>query len=86
MRMLGCYLTGPRALLLASFAALVAGYTVDPPAPAANDTIQDCTNWWVIASGDTCQSIADSSGITLDQFDTYVSTPVPASRNTGSAG
>lgn len=47
-------------------------YTVDPPTSAPSDTIQDCTNWVVVSSTDTCQAISDDNGITLAQFDTYV--------------
>jgi hypothetical protein len=31
------------------------------------------TNWVVVSATDTCQAISDSNGITLAQFDTYVS-------------
>lgn len=74
--MMGSSLVSRGVMLLAGLAALTKAYTVDPPAPAASDTIEDCTNWWVVASGDTCQSIADSNGLTLAQFGTYVCTPI----------
>lgn len=53
---------------------LARAYLVDPPTTAASDTIQDCSNWAVVTSTDKCQSIADSWGITLAQFQSYVST------------
>jgi hypothetical protein len=52
------------------YVGAVTAYLVDPPTTAKNDTISDCTNWDVVASTDTCQSIADNAGITLAQFDT----------------
>ncbi|KAK8037851.1 hypothetical protein PG991_001197 [Apiospora marii] len=48
-----------------------AQYTVDPPTTAAPDTIKDCTYWQVAAENDTCASIAQYWGLTLDQFETY---------------
>jgi len=47
-------------------------YAVDPPTTAPSDTIQDCTNWAVASSTDTCQTIANSNFITLAQLNTYV--------------
>ncbi|KAI1120091.1 hypothetical protein F5Y10DRAFT_290335 [Nemania abortiva] len=61
-------------LQVASFLALIPltlGYLVPPPTTAPSNTIQDCTNWAVASSTDTCQSIADSNFITLDQLYTY---------------
>ncbi|RYC65769.1 hypothetical protein CHU98_g428 [Xylaria longipes] len=59
---------------VASFFALIPltlGYLVPPPTTAPSNTIQDCTNWAVASSTDTCQSIADSNYITLAQLYTY---------------
>lgn len=58
---------------LALLPALGAAYQVDPPSTAAPDTIQDCTYWQVAASDDTCASISAWWGITLEQFNAYVS-------------
>ncbi|KAI0191405.1 hypothetical protein EV127DRAFT_338251 [Xylaria flabelliformis] len=60
--------------IIASLLALIPltlGYLVDPPTTAPSDTIQDCTNWAVAASTDTCQSIAEDNYITLSQLYTY---------------
>ena len=70
-----------RCTLLASISLLsgfAVSYTVDPPTTADPGTIQDCTNWAIATSSDTCQSLADYYLITLSQFDTYVSAmPLP---------
>ncbi|KAI0449632.1 carbohydrate-binding module family 50 protein [Xylaria acuta] len=47
------------------------GYLVDPPTTAPDDTIQDCTNWAVATSSDTCESIADDNFISLLDLYTY---------------
>ncbi|KAK8091448.1 LysM domain-containing protein [Apiospora hydei] len=52
-------------------AALVSAYTVDPPTTAPADTIQDCTNWAVATSSDTCESLAEYGFITLDDVYRY---------------
>ena len=58
---------------VASLVRLAAGqYTVPPPTSAPPDTIQDCTNWYVGADGDTCAGISDDNFITLDQLYRYV--------------
>lgn len=49
------------------------GYLVDPPTTAPSNTISDCSNWVVVATGDKCADLASSNSITLAQFDTYVS-------------
>ncbi|KAI0413503.1 carbohydrate-binding module family 50 protein [Xylaria grammica] len=49
------------------------GYLVDPPTTAPGDTIQDCTNWAVAMSSDTCESIADDNFISLS--DLYIYNP-----------
>ncbi|KAH6724401.1 hypothetical protein BKA61DRAFT_29479 [Leptodontidium sp. MPI-SDFR-AT-0119] len=46
-------------------------YTIPPPTTAPADTILDCTNWQVGASGDTCALLADTNGITLQQLYRY---------------
>ncbi|KAI1850413.1 hypothetical protein JX265_001374 [Neoarthrinium moseri] len=48
-----------------------AQFTVDPPTNAAPDTIKDCTYWQVATANDTCSSISESWGLTLEQFYTY---------------
>ncbi|KAH8645715.1 hypothetical protein BX600DRAFT_477875 [Xylariales sp. PMI_506] len=57
------------------FAALpslvAAQYLVDPPTTAAPDTIQDCTYWQVASAADTCISISDFWGLSLEQLYTY---------------
>ena len=40
---------------------------VDPPTTAPNNTIQDCTNWDVASSSDTCQTLSSNNGITLQR-------------------
>lgn len=55
--------------------ALAQEYTIPPPTTAPSDTILDCTNWQVGASGDTCAFLADGNGITLQQIYRYVSLP-----------
>jgi hypothetical protein len=68
-------MTSIRYLLYACLVSLATCYLVDPPTTAANDTIQDCTNWVVVTATDTCTSIASSYAITLQQFEVeYVST------------
>lgn len=52
---------------------LTAAYTVDPPTTAAADTIEDCTNWDVGESGDTCAVLANEWVITQAQLLSYVS-------------
>ncbi|KAI0106466.1 carbohydrate-binding module family 50 protein [Nemania sp. FL0031] len=47
------------------------GYLVDPPTTAPDDTIQDCTNWVVATSSDTCESIAEDNFISLSDLYTY---------------
>ncbi|KAI1194415.1 carbohydrate-binding module family 50 protein [Nemania serpens] len=49
------------------------GYLVDPPTTAPGDTIQDCTNWVVATSSDTCESIAEDNFIALP--DLYIYNP-----------
>lgn len=49
------------------------GYLVDPPTTAPGDTIQDCTNWVVATSSDTCESIAEDNFIALPDLYIYVS-------------
>lgn len=55
-------------------------YTIPPPTTAPADTILDCTNWQVGASGDTCALLADTNGITLQQLYRYVSQAHPRER------
>lgn len=57
--------------VLATFLVVSSAYTVDPPTTAPSNTITDCTNWAVVASGDTCAALASTNGITLAQFNTY---------------
>ncbi|KAH8163292.1 hypothetical protein CIB48_g4954 [Xylaria polymorpha] len=47
------------------------GYLIDPPTTAPDDTIQDCTNWAVASSSDTCESIADDYFISLSDLYTF---------------
>jgi hypothetical protein len=51
---------------------LGAAYSVDPDTVASPDTIEDCTYWQVAADKDTCASISEWWGLTVDQFTTYV--------------
>lgn len=69
----------PQALLLwvAAFAASARAYTVSPPTTAPNNTIQDCTNWDIATSSDTCETLATDNSITLAQLYDYVSEPHP---------
>ncbi|KAI1108517.1 carbohydrate-binding module family 50 protein [Nemania sp. NC0429] len=58
----------------AAFLALISltlGYLVDPPTTAPSDTVEDCSNWAVASSDDTCESIADDNFITLSQLYAY---------------
>ncbi|KAK8071506.1 hypothetical protein PG997_011709 [Apiospora hydei] len=48
-----------------------AQFPVDPPTTAAPDTIRDCTYWQVAVENDTCASISEYWGITLEQFEAY---------------
>ena len=59
--------------LVAVLGGLANAYLVDPPTTAASDTIQDCSNWVVVSASDKCQALSDNNGITLAQFQTYVS-------------
>lgn len=56
-----------------------AQWTIDPPTTAPDDTIKDCTNWWIAADGDTCESIAEANFITVDQLYAYVCAPFSGS-------
>ena len=58
-------------LLLAHWA--VAQFLEKPPTAANPNTIKDCTWWHIAASGETCDSIAETYGLTIKQFETYVS-------------
>jgi hypothetical protein len=55
-----------------AFLQICYGYLVDPPAPCDPKTIQDCSNWAVVKSSDTCSSLAQANGITTAQFAIYV--------------
>jgi hypothetical protein len=57
--------------LLAHWA--VAQFLEKPPTDANTNTIKDCTWWHIAASGETCASIAETYGLTIKQFETYVS-------------
>jgi hypothetical protein len=57
---------------LAVLPLLGAAYPVDPDSTAAPDTIEDCTYWAVVTDTDTCASISEWWGITVEQFTTYV--------------
>ncbi|KAK4128906.1 carbohydrate-binding module family 50 protein [Parathielavia appendiculata] len=39
-----------------------------PPAPTHSGQPADCDTWHVVVSGDSCQSVADGAGISLNQF------------------
>ena len=54
-------------------ASSVAAYLEEPPTTAAADTVSDCSNWHVVASGDTCDSIAKDWYISTDNLRSYVS-------------
>ncbi|KAL8366616.1 hypothetical protein RB595_010465 [Gaeumannomyces hyphopodioides] len=58
-----------------SSASTTASTTVKPTPPAPTHTGQpaDCNKWDVVASGDSCSSMASDNGISLDQF--YVWNP-----------
>jgi hypothetical protein len=58
---------------VAAFGGLAHAYLIDPPTTASSDTVQDCSNWVVVSSSDKCLTLADDNGITLAQFQTYVS-------------
>lgn len=57
--------------ILATLFVVSSAYLVDPPTTAPSDTITDCSNWAIVTSADTCQSLAAANFITLAQFDTY---------------
>jgi hypothetical protein len=57
---------------LVALPMVAAQFTVDPPTTAPDDTIRDCTNWWVALDGDTCELIAESNFISLEQLYAYV--------------
>lgn len=59
--------------LVATLGGLAHAYLIDPPTTAASDTVQDCSNWVVVSSSDKCLTLADDNGITLAQFQIYVS-------------
>ena len=48
-------------------------YLVDPPTKADPKTVSDCSNWVTAASGDKCDVIASQNGISVSDFDVYVS-------------
>ncbi|RMZ72427.1 domain-containing [Pyrenophora seminiperda CCB06] len=56
---------------LAIQASSAAAYLEPPPSTAAPDTVSDCSNWHVVASGDTCDSIAKDWYISTDTFKSY---------------
>lgn len=60
--------------LLTLGAGLSSAYLVDPLTPAASDTVEDCSNWVIVAATDRCEDLANANSITLAQFQTYVST------------
>jgi hypothetical protein len=67
------------SLTLAILPLLSAAYTVDPPSTVAPDTIEDCTLWAVATSTDTCAQLIEAGyGLTLEQFNAYVTRPPPA--------
>lgn len=68
-------------LALAMLPLLSAAYTVDPPTTTAPDTIEDCTLWAIAKETDTCTELIEQGyGLTLDQFNAYVSQlPLPSS-------
>jgi hypothetical protein len=49
-----------------------AQYIIDPPTTAPEDTIRDCTNWWIATESDTCESLAEAGFISLEQLYDYV--------------
>lgn len=57
--------------ILAALLTVSSAYLVDPPTTAPSNTIADCSNWAIVTSADTCQSLADANFITLAQFNTY---------------
>jgi len=48
-----------------------AQYIIDPPTTAPEDTIRDCTNWWIATESDTCESLAEAGFISLEQLYDY---------------
>jgi hypothetical protein len=60
--------------VLCAFITVSSAYLVDPPAGAPVDphTVQDCSNWIVAQSSDTCQSVASTNSLTITQLTTYV--------------
>jgi LysM repeat protein len=56
---------------LVALPMVAAQFTIDPPTTAPDDTIRDCTNWWVALDGDTCELIAESNFISLEQLYAY---------------
>ncbi len=64
-------LTNALPLLFAAL-PLCSGYLVEPPTTADPRTVSDCSLWAVVASGDTCSSIARAWGISVADFSAYV--------------
>lgn len=58
---------------LLAFITPALGYLIDPPTTAPDNTVQDCTNWAVATSSDTCESIADDNFLSLSDPYKYVS-------------
>ncbi|KAL2258754.1 hypothetical protein VTK26DRAFT_7808 [Humicola hyalothermophila] len=46
-------------------------FRVDPPTDADPNTIQGCTSWHVVSSGETCESITSMYGVASKDFGTY---------------
>lgn len=52
-----------------------AAYPTDPPTKADPNTVSDCSDWIVAASGDSCGAIASGHGIGVSDFENvYAST------------
>lgn len=60
------------AAITLGLSVFASAYTIDPPTTAPSDTIQDCTNWVVAESSDTCSAFAADGAITLSQVYSYV--------------
>lgn len=60
--------------LVAAFSLKAAAYLVDPPTWADESTVEDCSDWAIARTGQTCESIAAKAGISVSDFrDVYVS-------------
>ncbi|KAI0487065.1 hypothetical protein F4859DRAFT_510848 [Xylaria cf. heliscus] len=52
-------------------ATTTTGNGITTPTPTQDGMVTNCDSFYYVKSGDSCQSIADKSGITLSQFNTW---------------